>query len=63
MMHSCVGGELEEDVLEVRLLDAHLVDHETGGGDRLADLLRGHTAGDDLVGRTELGANPAEVKT
>ena len=44
------GGECEEDVLEVRLLEAHLVDDEPDGADDPAHGFGGGAGGGDLVG-------------
>src|SRR4029450_548752 len=49
------AGELEEDVLEVGALEAHLVEHDTPGGGRLAHLLGGGAA-DHALARAVQGA-------
>src|SRR4029453_18417607 len=51
-------GELEEDVLEVGALEAHLVEHDPTGRGRLPDLLGGGPGDNQLAGAVngDLGA-------
>ena len=50
-----LAGELEEDVLEVGALGAHLVDDDPGGRRGLADDLGGGGGREQLVGPIEAG--------